>query len=168
VPTWAIFPSKVGSFGPVSVRIRGVIYFQFYFGRQYTSTKDFCESSKSYPYPRWLAGPEIADFWGLNGPLLPQSPLEKVGGRSPPPFQVGFAVGGGRLDPQNRRFPARPAPGRRISFGALIFRSVGQAATSRGQAVTSPRACRPAGRRVSGRVGRPGASVGFHKWRRPE
>ncbi len=32
-------------------------------------------------------------------------------GLRPPPFPVGFAVGGGRVDPQNRRFPARPAPG---------------------------------------------------------
>ena len=38
-------------------------------------------------------------------------PIGKGGGLRPPPFPVGFAVGGGRLDPQNRRFPARPAPG---------------------------------------------------------
>ncbi len=51
--------------------------------------------------------PEIVGFWGLHGPLLPQHLLEKVGGQSPPPFPVGFVVGGGRLDPQNIRFPAR-------------------------------------------------------------
>ncbi len=39
-------------------------------------------------------GPKIADFGGPNGPLLPQSPLEKVGGFDPHPFPVGFAVGG--------------------------------------------------------------------------
>ncbi len=29
------------------------------------------ESSKAYPCPRGLAGPEIDDFWGLNATLLP-------------------------------------------------------------------------------------------------
>ncbi len=29
---------------------------------------DNSESSKTYPYPRGLAGPEIVDTWGLNGP----------------------------------------------------------------------------------------------------
>ncbi len=37
-------------------------------------------SSKTYPYPRGLAGPEIDDFGDLNGPVLPQNPLKKVGG----------------------------------------------------------------------------------------
>ncbi len=32
-------------------------------------------------------GPEIVDFGGLNGPLLPQNPLEKVGGFPPHLFQ---------------------------------------------------------------------------------
>ncbi len=45
------------------------------------------ESSKTYPYPRVLAGPEIVDFGGLNGPVLPQNPLEKVGGLAPHLFQ---------------------------------------------------------------------------------
>ncbi len=34
----------------------------------------------------------------LSGPVLPQVPLEKVGGFAPPPFPVCFAEGGGRLD----------------------------------------------------------------------
>ncbi len=45
------------------------------------------ESSKTYPYPRGLAGPKIADFRGRSGPFLPQSPLEKVGGFAPHIFQ---------------------------------------------------------------------------------
>ena len=41
------------------------------------------ESSKTY-----LAGPEIVNFAGLNGPLLPQKkPLEKVGDFAPHIFQ---------------------------------------------------------------------------------
>ncbi len=52
------------------------------------------------------SGPEIVDFGDLNGPLLPQNLLEKVGGLRPTPFPVGFAVGGGHLDPQNKRSPA--------------------------------------------------------------
>ncbi len=69
------------------------------------------ESSKTYPYARGLAGQEIVDLWGSKRPTPTAKPTGKCGGRSPPPFPVGFAVGGGRLDPQNRRFPARPAPG---------------------------------------------------------
>ncbi len=45
------------------------------------------ESSKTCPHPRGLARPEIVDFLGLNGPLLPQNPLEKVGGFAPHLFQ---------------------------------------------------------------------------------
>ncbi len=51
------------------------------------SSKAGCESSRTYPYPRGLAGPEIADFGGLSGSLLPQHPLEKVGGEAPHLFQ---------------------------------------------------------------------------------
>jgi hypothetical protein len=52
------------------------------------------------------SGPESNIVWGLNGVLPPQNPLEKVGGFALH-LPVGFAVGGGRLDPINRRFPAR-------------------------------------------------------------
>ncbi len=45
------------------------------------------------PYPRGLAGPEIVDRWGLNGHLLPQNPLEKVGGFAPHLFEWVFADG---------------------------------------------------------------------------
>ena len=38
-------------------------------------------------YPRGLAGPEIVELGGLNGPFLPQNPLEKVGGFAPHLFQ---------------------------------------------------------------------------------
>ncbi len=34
-------------------------------------------------------------------------PIGKGGGRSPPPFSIGFPVGGDRLGPQNRRFQDR-------------------------------------------------------------
>ncbi len=33
-------------------------------------------------------GPDIDDFWCLNGLLLPQSPSEKVGGEGPHRFQL--------------------------------------------------------------------------------
>ncbi len=49
--------------------------------------KTLYESSTTYPYPRGLAGPEIVDFGVLNGPLLPQSRLERVGGEAPHLFQ---------------------------------------------------------------------------------
>ncbi len=49
--------------------------------------KALTESSKIYPYPRGLAGPEIVDLGGLNGPLVPENPLEKVGGEAPYLFQ---------------------------------------------------------------------------------
>ncbi len=45
------------------------------------------ESSKTDPYPRALAGPEIVEFGGLKGLLLPQKLLEKVGGFAPHLFQ---------------------------------------------------------------------------------
>ena len=52
-----------------------------------TAVVDQLESSKTFPYPRELAGPEIVDFAGLSGPLLPQNPMEKVGGFAPYFFQ---------------------------------------------------------------------------------
>ena len=30
------------------------------------TVKPLYESSRTYPYPRGLAGPDIVDFWGLN------------------------------------------------------------------------------------------------------
>ncbi len=57
-------------------------------GQADTGPRCYYENSKTYPYPRGLAGPEIADFGGLNGPLLPQSPLEKAGGEAPSPFPM--------------------------------------------------------------------------------
>ncbi len=42
--------------------------------------------SRCFPcvvFPGELAGPEIVYFGGLNGHLLPQNPLEKVGGEAP-------------------------------------------------------------------------------------
>ena len=81
------------------------------------------ESSNTYPYPRGLA-------WGGNRrvrrskrPPPTGKPIGKGRGRSPPPFPLGLPVGGGHLDPQNRRFPA-PGPKRaiRISLGAPLNR----------------------------------------------
>ncbi len=45
-------------------------------------------SSKTDPYPRFLAwGQKPSIFGGLNDPLLPQKPSEKVGGFAPHLFQ---------------------------------------------------------------------------------
>ncbi len=45
---------------------------------------------------------------GLSGPPPPtQKPIGKGGEGKPPPFRIQFAVGGGSLDPNNRRAPAR-------------------------------------------------------------
>ncbi len=65
---------------------------------------------------------------GLQGPLLPQKPLEKVGGEAFY-FSNGFCDTGGYLDHKSARFPTRklysvPAPGgprgrpRRLRNGA--------------------------------------------------
>ena len=67
------FPSEVGGLGRIPGGGGGE------FGLNW--------GSETYPYPRGWAGPEIVDFWGLNGPLLPQNPLEKVGGEAPHFFQ---------------------------------------------------------------------------------
>ncbi len=48
------------------------------------------------------SGPEIVHFGGINGPSY-----RKTHWASPPPFPMCFAVGGGRLDPKSKRFPAR-------------------------------------------------------------
>ncbi len=50
-------------------------------------------------------GSEVGNFRGLGGPGAPET-LSKGGGRSPP-FSIGFPAGGGRIDPQNRRFQDR-------------------------------------------------------------
>ncbi len=47
-----------------------------------------------------------------------------IPGGAPPPFPVGFAVGGGRFDSQNRRFPARPAPGDKDKFWSSSYTPV--------------------------------------------
>ncbi len=46
------------------------------------------ESSKAYPYPRRLAGLNIVELGALNGPVLPQNPVEKVGGFAPHLFHL--------------------------------------------------------------------------------
>ncbi len=85
--------------------------------------------SKTYPYPQFLAWGKTSSILGArNGPLLPQNPLEKLGGEAPT-FSNGFccrrwpfralclsrdgagdalstcAIRGGRLDV---RFPCPP------------------------------------------------------------
>jgi hypothetical protein len=65
------------------------------------------ENKKSYCRKRNRAlGPEIVYLLVLNGPLLPQNPLEKVGGL-PPTFSSVFYGMGGPLTSQKRRFLAR-------------------------------------------------------------
>ena len=62
---------------------------------------------------RGLAGPEIADFRTLNGPLsYRKTNWKRLGAKS----YLFFAIGGGRPDRQNRRFPARTAPGDKDTF----------------------------------------------------
>ena len=98
------------------------------------------ESSKTYPYPRGLAGLEIVDFEGLNGPLLPQNPPEKVGGFAPHRFQWVLRYEGGPLRPpqidgfrpgvfccvtksvcaSNRRLPTRNALLRNLQYRLVL------------------------------------------------
>ncbi len=62
--------------------------------------------------------------WSIRGSTRPpptQNSTRKGGGLTPPPFPLVFAVGGGRLDPRNRRFPARPAPGDKDKFWSCQF-----------------------------------------------
>ena len=46
-------------------------------------------------------GPEIVGLGGLSGPLLPGNLSENGGGRSPPPFLIGFAAGKARPPKMN-------------------------------------------------------------------
>jgi hypothetical protein len=55
-----------------------------------------------------IHGPKPYEFLGgskLHPPT--EKPLEKVGGEAPPPFSIGFPVGGDRIDPHSRRFQDR-------------------------------------------------------------
>ncbi len=47
-------------------------------------------------------GPEFVVFGGSKQPPPTGKPIEKGGGLRPPPFPIGFPVGGRRLDPKNR------------------------------------------------------------------
>ncbi len=49
--------------------------------------KDVYDSSKTYPYFRGLAGPEIVNLGGPKRPPPTQNPLEKVGGFAPHLFR---------------------------------------------------------------------------------
>ncbi len=77
------------------------------FGNQAVETRNTTYIVNGFKLLNIASGPEVAYFWGLNGPLLPQNTLEKVGAFSLPTFPRGFAVGGGRLDPNNLRVSAR-------------------------------------------------------------
>ena len=55
------------------------------------------------------AGAEIVDFAGLSGTSYRKTHWKRWGA-SPPTFSDLFYSKRGRLDSQNRRFPARPAP----------------------------------------------------------
>ncbi len=67
-------------------------------------------------------GPPDLTFrsWQIVTALQPRNPLEKVGGFAPRPFQIGFAVGGGRLDLTNRRFPGRPGLDLKMKSGGPL------------------------------------------------
>ncbi len=53
------------------------------------------------------SGPEVVYLCDLNGPIPPQNPLDKFGGKDPHLFQWFFFGRRGCLDPKNKRFPAR-------------------------------------------------------------
>jgi hypothetical protein len=66
-------------------------------------------ASRHILIPGFWSGAGNRRFWKSKWPPPTGKPTGKGGGRSPPPFPVGFSVGGGRLelDPKSRRFPAR-------------------------------------------------------------
>ncbi len=78
------------------------------FGTSFRSA--YIERSKTYPFPRGLAGPEIVDLGGLNGPLLPQN------------FTFGRPEGLFRCLPGSS--PAKIRPGRPISGPEALLRSI--------------------------------------------
>ncbi len=59
---------------------------------------------------------EVVDVWGLERPPRTAKPIGKGGGLRPAPSPVGFAVGGARLDPRNRR-----SPGPEALLGVLVI-----------------------------------------------
>ena len=78
----------------------------------------FYETSRFYPYPRGLAGPETVDFWGLNASSHRKTHWKRWGA-SPPTFPMGFTVGGAVYTPKIDDLRPGQPPGIRISFGAL-------------------------------------------------
>ncbi len=62
------------------------------------------QNNKYFRLRNRASGREIVDFCAERPPPTAE-PIGKVGGRGPQPFPMGFAVGGGHLDPTNRRFP---------------------------------------------------------------
>jgi hypothetical protein len=82
-------------------------------------------SSKTYPYPRFLAWARKSSILGVLMAHPTAKPTGKGGGRSPPPFPVGFVIGRSHLDPQHGRFPAPgQKPGIRICLGVCASFSV--------------------------------------------
>ncbi len=68
-----------------------------------------------------VSGPEIVDSWGLNGPLLPQSPLEKVGGFAPLLFLASAQLGKLHYAPPTVS-PSRVEGGMGVGGGVCIKR----------------------------------------------
>jgi hypothetical protein len=78
------------------------------------------------------SGPELVDLWALNGPLLPQNPVEKVGA-SPPTFSNGFRGRRSRLDSQKSAISIPEALLRNLNYnGHQTAESQGPPALEKG------------------------------------
>ncbi len=67
----------------------------FFFSAGGRERKLYAEVLRVFLFDPGRAGLEIVDFAGLNGPLLQQNPLEKVGGQAPHLFQWVLLLDGG-------------------------------------------------------------------------
>ncbi len=68
------------------------------------------ESSKNLPLSLGVGCAGNRRFSAATRPLVPHNPLGKVVGEPPNLFRCVLQKEGGRTDPHDRRFPARPAP----------------------------------------------------------
>ncbi len=68
------------------------------------------ESSKTYHCPRGLAGPDIVDFGGLNGPSYRKT-IPKGGELRPSPFGMVFGAAGAAQAPKFDDFRPAQKPG---------------------------------------------------------
>ncbi len=131
------------------------------------------------------SGPELFDFLIYTAPPT-EKPTGNYWGRSPPPLPMGFAMGGGRLDPQIGEFrPGGPIEQLKVATKIeLLWRLVateqppktvgnlglrGPAPGSHGDTLhTRPDPQRPLCERLSGRRGNKGEKRGSFAQPRPE